>query len=140
MQEFKFSAATKRFTRKQMVLSMLMTFSFIITTIGLFIKQDIFYARLLLVLSIVSLLIAYTIIKKVRNIDELNYLVIQRDRFTLNNNINLKAKTIRFNDIKDVRYTMQGIKFRVGIREYRIAFSFLEEKDIEKVKKVFDRY
>jgi len=140
MQEFKFSAATKRFTRKQMVLSMLMTFSFIITTIGLFIKQDIFYARLLLVLSIVSFLIAYTIIKKVRNIDELNYLVIQRDRFTLNNNINLKAKTIRFNDIKDVRYTMQGIKFRVGIREYRIAFSFLEEKDIEKVKKVFDRY
>jgi len=140
MQEFKFSAATKRFTRKQMVLSMLMTFSFIITTIGLFIKQDIFYARLLLVLSIVSFFIAYTIIKKVRNIDELNYLVIQRDRFTLNNNINLKAKTIRFNDIKDVRYTMQGIKFRVGIREYRIAFSFLEEKDIEKVKKVFDRY
>jgi len=140
MQEFKFSAATKRFTRNQMVLSMLMTFSFIITTIGLFIKQDIFYARLLLALSIVSFVISYTIIKKVRNIDELNYLVIQKDRFTLNNNINLKAKTFRFNDIKDVRYTMQGIKFRVGIREYRIAFNFLEEKEIEKIKRVFDKY
>ena len=140
MQEFKFSSATKRFTRKQMVLSMLMTFSFIITTIGLFVKQDIFYARLLLALSIVSFVISYTIIKKVRNIDELNYLVIQKDRFTLNNNINLKAKTFRFNDIKDVRYTMQGIKFRVGIREYRIAFNFLEEKEIEKIKRVFDKY
>jgi len=140
MQEFKFSAATKRFTRKQMTLSMFMTFSFIITTIGLFIKQDIFYARLLLVLSIVSFLISYTIIKKVRIIDEINYLVLQKDRFTLNNNISSKGKTFRFNDIKDVRYTMKAIKFRTGIMEYRISFNFLEEKEIEKIKKVFDKY
>jgi hypothetical protein len=140
MKEYKFSAATKRYTRKQLTISLLMTLSFIVTTIGLFIQQNLFYARLLLVLSLVSLFIAIMIIRKVRIIEDINYLTLHKDRFEINNNINVKGKTFRFNDIKDVRFTMKGIKFRVGMREYRISFAFLEEKQIQEVKKVFERY
>lgn len=140
MKEYKFSAATKRYTRKQLTISLLMTLSFIVTTIGLFIQQNLFYGRLLLVLSLVSLFIAFMIIRKVRIIEDINYLTLHKDRFEINNNINVKGKTFRFNDIKDVRFTMKGIKFRVGMREYRISFAFLEEKQIQEVKKVFERY
>jgi len=140
MKEYKFSAATKRYTRKQLTISLLMTLSFIVTTIGLFIQQNLFYARLLLVLSLVSLFIAIMIIRKVRIIEDINYLTLHKDRFEINNNINVKGKTFRFNDIKDVRFTMKGIKFRVGMREYRISFAFLEEKQVQEVKKVFERY
>lgn len=140
MKEFKFNVGTKKYTRRQLALSMLMTISFIITTIGLFIREKIFYGRLFLVLVIVGVLVTYLIIKKVRNIDNINYLKIEKDRFELNNNISERGKVIKFNDIKDVRYTMKGIKFRVGIREYRILYGFLEEQDVEKVKKVFERY
>lgn len=140
MKEYKFSTATKRYTRKQLTISLLMTLSFIVTTIGLFIQQNLFYGRLLLVLSLVSLFIAFMIIRKVRIIEDINYLTLHKDRFEINNNINVKGKTFRFNDIKDVRFTMKGIKFRVGMREYRISFAFLEEKQIQEVKKVFERY
>jgi len=140
MKEYKFSAATKRYTRKQLTISLLMTLSLIVTTIGLFIQQNLFYGRLLLVLSLVSLFIAFMIIRKVRIIEDINYLTLHKDRFEINNNINVKGKTFRFNDIKDVRFTMKGIKFRVGMREYRISFAFLEEKQIQEVKKVFERY
>lgn len=140
MKEYKFSAATKRYTRKQLTISLLMTLSLIVTTIGLFIQQNLFYGRLLLVLSLVSLFIAFMIIRKVRIIEDINYLTLHKDRFEINNNINVKGKIFRFNDIKDVRFTMKGIKFRVGMREYRISFAFLEEKQIQEVKKVFERY
>ncbi|MPN19975.1 hypothetical protein SDC9_167350 [bioreactor metagenome] len=83
---------------------------------------------------------SYTMIKKVRIIEDINYLIIHKDRFELNNNFSTKGKMFKFNDISDVRFTMKGIKFRVGIREYRVAYNFLEEQDIEKVKNVFGRY
>jgi hypothetical protein len=140
MKEFKFNAATKRHTRKQLGISLLMSVSFIVTTIGLFLREKIFYGRLFLVLTIVAILISYLVIKKVRIIENINYLTIEKDRFELNNNIALKGKMFKFNDISDVRFTMKAIKFRVGIRDYRIAYYFLTESDVEKVKKVFERY
>ncbi|MEG0772524.1 hypothetical protein [Clostridium sp.] len=140
MKEFKFNAATKRHTRKQLAISLLMSVSFIITTIGLFLREKIFYGRLFLVLTIIAFLVSYLVIKKVKNIENINYLRIEKDRFELNNNISSKGKIFKFNDISDVRFTMKAIKFRVGIREYRIAYYFLDESDVEKVKKIFERY
>lgn len=140
MKEFKFNTLTKKYTRRQLAISLLMTISIIITAIGLFVRGSIFYGRLFAVLSIVALFMSYTMIKKVRIIEDINYLIIHKDRFELNNNFSTKGKMFKFNDISDVRFTMKGIKFRVGIREYRVAYSFLEEQDIEKVKNVFGRY
>lgn len=140
MKEFKFNKLTKKYTRRQLALSLLLTVSVIITSIGLFAKGSIFYGRLLGVVGLVAIFMSYIMIKKVRTIDDINYLVIQKDRFELNSNFAPKGKMFKFNDIKDVQFTMKGIKFKVGIRDYRISYSFLEEKDIEKVKSVFERY
>ncbi|MEW8995013.1 hypothetical protein [Clostridium sp.] len=140
MKEYKFSETSKRYMRKQLSNSILLSCLLLIITIGLFIKNSLFYGRLLLVISIIGLIVTGLVTKKVRIIDDLNYIKIYKDKFCINNNMNEKPKTLYFGDVNKAMRDKKGIIFYVGKRDYRILSSFLEQSEIDELWKKFSKY
>ncbi len=140
MKEYRFSEASKRYMRKQLSNSILLSSLLLIITIGLFIRNNLFYGRFLLVFSIVGLIVTGLVTKKVRIIDELNYIKIYKDKFCINNNMNEKSKTFYFKDVYKARRDNKGIIFYVRKRDYRILSSFLEQSEVDELWKKFSRY
>jgi len=140
MKEYKFSETSKRYMRKQLSNSILLSSLLLIITIGLFIKNSLFYGRLLLVIFIIGLIVTVLVTKKVRIIDDLNYIKIYKDKFCINNNMNEKPKTLYFGDENKAMRDKKGIIFYVGKRDYRILSSFLEQSEIDELWKKFSKY
>lgn len=140
MKEYKFSEASKRYMRKQLSNSILLSSLILIITIGLFIKNSLFYGRFLLVIFIIGLIVTVLVTKKVRIINELIYIKIYKDKFELNNNMNEKPKPLYFRDVNKAMRDEKGIIFYVGKRDYRILASFLEQSEIDELWKKFSKY
>ncbi|WP_346896270.1 hypothetical protein [Clostridium sp. UBA7503] len=140
MKEYSFSEASKRYMRKQLSNSILLSSLLLIITIGLFIRNNLFYGRFLLVFSIVGLIVTGLVTKKIRIIDELNYIKVYKDKFCINNNMNGKSKIFYFKDVYKARRDNKGIIFYVGKRDYRILSSFLEQSEVDELWKKFSRY
>jgi len=140
MKEYRFSEASKRYMRKQLSNSILLSSLLLIITIGLFIRNNLFYGRFLLVFFIVGLIVTGLVTKKVRSIDELKYIKVYKDKFCINNNMNEKPKTLYFRDVNKAMRDNKGIIFYVGKRDYRILSSFLEQSEVDELWKKFSRY
>ncbi len=140
MKEYRFSEASKRYMRKQLYNSILLSSLLLIITIGLFIRNNLFYGRFLLVFFIVGLIVTGLVTKKVRSIDELKYIKVYKDKFCINNNMNEKPKTFYFRDVNKAMRDNKGIIFYVGKRDYRILSSFLEQSEVDELWKKFSRY
>lgn len=140
MKEYKFSEASKRYMRKQLSNSILLSSLLLIITIGLFIKKNLFYGRLLLAIFILGLIVTILVTKKVRIINDLIYIKVYKDKFELNNNMNEKPKTLYFRDVNKAMKDKKGIIFYVGKRDYRILASFLEQNEIDELWKRFSKY
>ena len=140
MKEYKFSEASKRYMRKQLSNSILLSSLLLIITIGLFIKNNLFYGRFLLVIFIIGLIVTVLVTKKVRIINDLIYIKIYKDKFELNNNMNEKPKTLYFRDVNKAMRDKKGIIFYVGKRDYRILASFLEGSEIDELWKKLSKY
>ncbi len=140
MKEYKFSEASKRYMRKQLSNSILLSSLLLIITIGLFVKKNLFYGRFLLVIFMVGLIITVLVTKKVRIINDLIYIKVYKDKFELNNNMNENPKTLYFRDINKAMRDKKGIIFYVGKRDYRILASFLDQNEIDELWKKFSKY
>ena len=140
MKEYKFSEASKRHMRKQLSNSILLSSLLLIITIGLFIKNNLFYGRFLLVIFTIGLIVTVIVTKKVRIINDLIYIKIYKDKFELNNNMNEKPKTLYFRDVNKAMRDKKGIIFYVGKRDYRILASFLEQSEIDELWNKFSKY
>ena len=140
MKEYKFSEASKRYMRKQLSNSILLSSLLLIITIGLFIKNNLFYGRFLLVIFTIGLIVTGLVTKKVRIINDLIYIKIYKDKFELNNNMNEKPKTLYFRDVNKAMRDKKGIIFYVGKRDYRILASFLEGSEIDELWKKLSKY
>jgi len=140
MKEYKFSEASKRYMRKQLSNSILLSSLLLLITMGFFIKNSLFYGRFLLVIFIIGLIVTVLVTKKVRIINDLIYIKIYKDKFELNNNMNEKPKTLYFRDVNKAMRDKKGIIFYVGKRDYRILASFLEESEIDELWKKFYKY
>lgn len=140
MKEYKFSEASKKYMRKQLSNSILLSSLLLIIAIGLFIKNSVFYGRFLLVFFIIGLMVTTLVTKKVRIINDLIYIKTYKDKFELNNNMNGKPKTLYFRDVNKAMRNKKGIIFYVGKRDYRILSSFLNKSEIDEIWKQFSRY
>lgn len=140
MKEYKFNEASKRYMRKQLANSILLTTLLLIISVGLFIKQNIFYGRLLLVFSVVGIIVTVIVTRKIRSINELTYIKLYKDRFELNNNVNTNPKILYFKDVNRATFNKKGIIFYSGRRDYRILSSFLEQQEIDELWKKFSKY
>jgi len=87
-----------------------------------------------------GLIVTGLVTKKVRIIDDLNYIKIYKDKFYINNNMNEKPKTLYFRDVNKAMRDKKGIIFYVGKRDYRILASFLEQSEVDELWKKFSRY
>lgn len=140
MKEYKFSEDSKKYMRKQLSNSILLSSLLLIIAIGLFIKNSFFYGRFLLVFFIIGVIVTTLVTKKVRIINDLIYIKIYKDKFELNNNMNGKPKTLYFRDVNKAMRDKKGIIFYVGKRDYRILSSFLKKSEIDEIWKHFSRY
>ena len=140
MKEYRFSEASKKYMRKQLSNSILLSSLLLIIAIGLFIKNSFFYGRFLLVFFIIGLIVTTLVTKKVRIINDLIYIKTYKDKFELNNNMNGKPKTLYFRDVNKAMRDKKGIIFYVGKRDYRILSSFLKKSEVDEIWKQFSRY
>jgi hypothetical protein len=140
VKEYKFSEASKKYMRKQLSNSILLSSLLLMIAIGLFIKNSFFYGRFLLVFFIIGVIVTTLVTKKVRIINDLIYIKTYKDKFELNNNMNGKPKTLYFRDVNKAMRDKKGIIFYVGKRDYRILSSFLKKSEIDEIWKHFSRY
>ncbi|MEG1256907.1 hypothetical protein [Clostridium sp.] len=140
MKEYKFSEASKKYMRKQLANSILLTSLLLVISIGMFLKQSIFYGRFLLAFSIIGIIVTVIVTRKIRTIDDLIYIKLYKDRFELNNNVSTNPKILYFNDINKATLSKKGIMFYAGKRDYRILSSFLEKVEIDELWKKFSKY
>ncbi len=140
MKQYKFSNTSRKYVSKQLSVSVLLTLSLIITTIGLFVQGNMFYGKFLFVLSVIGIIATIIIIKKVRIINDIFYVKIYKDSFELNSNMSLKPKIIYFRNIDKAKFDKKGIRIQEGYKEYRILSAFLENKEVEELWSRFIRY
>lgn len=140
MKTYKFSQSAKAQMRKQLSTSILLTVLIFVIAIGLLVMKSDFYGRLLIAFGLIGLIITITIIKKVRNINDMDYIKLYKDRIQINNNADETSKTFYFKDIKSSALTKKGIIFYVGQKDYRIITSFLEKHEVEELWKVFAKH
>jgi hypothetical protein len=140
VKEYKFSEDSKKYMRKQLSNSILLSSLLLMIAIGLFIKNSFFYGRFLLVFFIIGVIVTTLVTKKVRIINDLIYIKTYKDKFELNNNMNGKPKTLYFRDVNKAMRDKKGIIFYVGKRDYRILSSFLKKSEIDEIWKHFSRY
>lgn len=140
MKTYKFSQGAKAQMRKQLSTSILLTVLIFTIAIGLLVMKSDFYGRLLIAFGLIGLIITITITKKVRNINDMDYIKLYKDRIEINNNANETSKTFYLKDIKSSELTKKGIIFYVGQKDYRIITSFLEKNEVEELWKVFAKH
>lgn len=140
MKEIKFSKLTKKIAMKQGAFSILMSFALIIGVIGAFIRGINGIGAIFLLITFVSIAFSISFIMKLRKLENLNYLIFEKDRFELNSNFTSKGKVIIFNDINKVQISKKHIALTVGKKPYYILFQNIESEHIKEVSQFFMKY
>ena len=140
MKEIKFSKLTKKIAMKQGAFSILMSFALIIGVIGSFIRGRNGVGAIFLIITFVSIAFSISFIMKLRKLENLNYLIFEKDRFELNSNFTSKGKVIIFNDINRVQISKKHITLTVGKKPYYILFQNIESEHIKEVSQFFMKY
>ena len=140
MKEIKFSKVTRKIAMRQGSFSILMSFALLIGVIGSFIRARTGIATIFLMVTVVSIVFSISFIIKLRKLENLNYLIFEKEKFELNNNFASKGKIIMFNDINKVIITKKYITLTVGKRTYNIILQHIEPEYIKEVSQFFMRY
>ncbi len=140
MKEIKFSKLTKKIAMKQGAFSILMSFALIIGVIGAFIRGINGIGAIFLLITFVSIAFSISFIIKLRKLENLNYLIFEKDRFELNSNFTSKGKVIIFNDINKVQISKKYITITVGKKPYYILFQHIEPENIKEVSQLLMKY
>ncbi|MBU3110628.1 hypothetical protein [Clostridium lacusfryxellense] len=140
MKEIKFSKLTKKIAMKQGAFSILMSFALIIGVIGAFIQGINGIGAIFLLITLISITFSISFIIKLRKLENLNYLVFDKDRFELNSNFTSKGKVIIFNDINKVQLSKKNITITVGKKPYYILFQHIEPEHIKEVSQLLMKY
>lgn len=140
MTAYKFSEAAKSQMRKQLSTSILLTVLLFSIAIGLIVMKNDFYGRLLIAFGLIGLIITILITKKVRNINDVAYIKLYKDKIQINNNADETSRTFYFKDIRNSKLTKKGILFYVGQKDYRIVTSFLEKNEADELWKVLSKH
>ncbi|MGH4137280.1 hypothetical protein [Clostridium sp.] len=140
MKEIKFSKVTKKIAMKQGAFSILMSLTLLIGVAGSFARGRTAIAQIFLMVTVVSIGFSISFILKLRRLENLNYLIFQKDRFELNSNFAPKGKVILFNDISKVEITKKYIAIKVDKRPYNIPLQNIEPENRKEVEKFFMKY
>jgi hypothetical protein len=140
MKDIKFSKVTKKTAMKQGAFSILMSFTLLIGVIGSFLRGRTGISGIFLMVTLVSIGFSMSFILKLRRLESLNYLTVEKDRFEININFAAKGKVIMFNDINKVEIKKKHIIVTVGKKPYTILFQHIEPEKIKEVEKFFMKY
>jgi hypothetical protein len=140
LKEIKFSKLTKKIAMKQGAFSILMSFALILAVIGAFIRGINGIGAIFLLITFVSIVFSISFIIKLRKLENLNYLVFEKDRLELNSNFTSMGKIIKFNDINKVQISKKHIEVTVGKKPYYILFQHIEPEYIKEVGQLLMKY
>jgi hypothetical protein len=140
MKEIKFSKVTKKIAMKQGAFSILMSMALLIAVIASFVRGKTGIAGIFLMVTLVSIGFSISFIIKLRRLENLNYLTIEKDRFELNSNFAAKGKVIMFNDISRVQITNKYIAIKVDKKPYNMPLQHIEPESRKAVEQFFMKY